>query len=185
MRPEVALRPVSVGVYLASLRVQATTTNQENVMTPRELTAPNALPAPQRRATIRHAGWLWLLLALFCFRVAAQLIQTQAPVRWLPDFESWHSAVLPYPILFSAQLAIIGFYAWIAWRVSTGRLNASARAGKVWTTLAVIYALVMFVRLLLGVSDPTAARWFHSYISIAFHFVLAGFLYVVGLHHRR
>lgn len=134
---------------------------------------------------IHHAACLWFLLALFCFRVAAQLIQTRWPVTWLPDFESWHSAVMPYPLLFSAQLAIIAYCSWMAWRVMTGRLTRSARGAKIYTTLAVVYAVVMFVRLLIGVSDAEAARWFHSYISIAFHFVLAGFLYVVGLYHRR
>lgn len=147
--------------------------------------SPKFAARGKNSTTIHLGAWLWFLLALFCFRVAAQLIQTQSPVRWLPDFESWHSAVLPYPLLFSAQLAIIAFYGWMAWRVTTGRLATSLRAGKVWTALAIVYAAVMFARLLIGVSDPEAARWFHSYISIAFHFVLAGFLYVVGLYHRR
>ena len=93
--------------------------------------------------------------------------------------------MLPYPILFSAQLTIIAYCSWMAWRVTTGRLNRSARGAQIFTTLAVVYAVVMFARLLIGVSDPAAARWFHSYISIAFHFVLAGFLYVVGLYHRQ
>lgn len=138
---------------------------------------------PSRKAA-GHAAWLWFLLTLFCFRVGAQLIQTQAPVDWLPDFESWHSAVMPYPLLFSGQLAIIAFYAWMAWRVSTGRLERSGRAGRVWTTLSIVYAVVMLLRLLIGLAEPSTPRWFHSHISIAFHFVLAGFLYVIGLYHR-
>lgn len=142
-----------------------------------------ALTATAPRKT-HLAAWLWLLLTLFCFRVAAQLIQVYWSVRWLPDFESWHSAVVFYPLLFCAQLMIIAFYGWMAWRVTTGRLVPSARAGRVWTTLAIVYVAVMFVRLLIGASDVTTVRWFHSYISIAFHFVLAGFLYVVGLYHR-
>lgn len=146
-----------------------------------EVTAASRLDT---RRTPSHAVWLWLLLGLFCFRVAAQLIQTQAPVAWLPDFESWHSAVMPYPLLFTAQLAIIAFCGWMAWRVSTGRLERSARAGRVWTTLAIVYAVVMLVRLLIGLAEPSTPRWFHSHISIAFHFVLAGFLYVVGSYHR-
>ena len=162
------------------------TTPTSRTLLPTTAEAPSARdPSVPAITATCHALWLWVLLALFCFRVAAQLIQTQWPVRWLPDFESWHSAVLFYPLLFAAQLLIVAFYGWMAWRVTTGRLVPSRRAGRIWTTLAIVYVAVMFARLVIGASELSAARWFHSYISIAFHFVLAGFLYVVGLYHRR
>ena len=132
----------------------------------------------------RHARWLWFLLGLFCFRVAAQGMQTVADVAWLPHFEAWHSAVLPYRQLLFAQLLIIAFYASLALRFSMGRIVPSRRAGKVWLALGLLYGALMAARLAIGLLVASSPRWFHSHISIFFHFVLAAFLLVVASFHR-
>ena len=51
---------------------------------------------------------LGALAALFILRVYAQLVQVSFQVDWMPEFDGWHSGMLPYPILFVFQLCIIG-----------------------------------------------------------------------------
>ena len=42
---------------------------------------------------------LCLLLGMFAFRVISQFLQLIGEYSWLPEFDSWHSGVLPYPAL--------------------------------------------------------------------------------------
>ena len=46
------------------------------------------------RAENRTVAILWVLLGLFCFRVAAQLIQALAPVSLLPAFDAKMTAAI-------------------------------------------------------------------------------------------
>ena len=55
-----------------------------------------------------YALWLWALTALFAIRVISQPLALVIDFRWLPRFESWHSGVMPYPLLVVAQLFILG-----------------------------------------------------------------------------
>ena len=52
-------------------------------------------------------------MAAFLFRVAAQAIQAWRPVAWLPPFEDWHSATLPYSLLLASQLVILAAQLWV------------------------------------------------------------------------
>src|SRR5882757_9772275 len=61
----------------------------------------------------QHAIWLIVLLALFIFRVSAQLLQWTFPVSWLPSFATWHSATLSYPVLVGTQIVIIVTAVWL------------------------------------------------------------------------
>ena len=54
-----------------------------------------------------HAVVATVLLAVFVFRVFAQLLQSYAPTPALPPFAAWESGALPYPALVAAQAVII------------------------------------------------------------------------------
>ena len=77
----------------------------------------------------RYAPWLWLLLGLFALRVVAQPIALQVDTPLLPRFESWHSGLLPYPVLVITQVIIV---LWLA-RTSRAFTHGAVvpRAGSV------------------------------------------------------
>ena len=58
----------------------------------------------------RVSGVALILLALtvlFFLRVAGQALVAFLGVSWLPAMEAWYSGLLPYPILFPTQVAIL------------------------------------------------------------------------------
>ena len=75
---------------------------------------------------------LWLLQALFCARVAAQLVQSRWEVPFLPPFAAWQSGVLPYWLLFLAQLLIIALLTRVTLRMSRGEIAATVRRSYYW-----------------------------------------------------
>ena len=135
--------------------------------------------AAARRA---HAALLWLLLALFCFRVAAQLAAAATPLPFLPAFEAWHSGALPYPALVAAQLVIVVLYAWMA-RGIGGRTRPRPRLGRSLLLFGSLYFTCMAVRLVLGATLLSGSSWWCAPIPSIFHLVLAGFLIVAGHFH--
>jgi len=50
---------------------------------------------------------LTILLLMFCFRVTAQLLQRLTTIDFLPGFDAWHSASIPYAYLLASQCIII------------------------------------------------------------------------------
>lgn len=130
------------------------------------------------------ARWLWLLLALFCFRVAAQLAALAEP-DFLPHFEAWHSSVVPYWLLLTAQVLIIIIFAWTAWRFTRGEVRAQPGLGWLLVGLGSVYFVVMVVRLVLGLTVYASHPWFGRLLPTVFHLVLASFLLVVGCFHVR
>ena len=139
----------------------------------------------RRRATQRSLGItaiLWVLLGLFCVRVAAQLIQALAPVSLLPAFQAWHSPALPYPLLVATQVVIITVYAWIACGIQAGRTQPDRRLGRWLLGLGGVYFAFMLVRLVLG-TTLLQETWFDALIPSGFHLVLAALLLVVGSFH--
>ncbi len=85
---------------------------------------------PKDRAPI-----LWLLLGLFCFRVLAQLVQAGIQLPFLPAFEDWHSGVLPYGALLSAQIVIVAAMFLTAREFQRGRVVPRRRLGRVLLVL--------------------------------------------------
>jgi hypothetical protein len=102
--------------------------------------------------------------------------------------EHWHSGLMPYPTLLTIQLFMLivmvkttrdiwrgtGFFALV--RPSWSRFLICFSA---------IYAGVMALRYALTMTFYPEMRWFGGTIPISFHFVLAGFIYVVGRFHSR
>lgn len=128
---------------------------------------------------------LWLLLALFGFRVGAQLVQSRVELSWLPPFEAWHSSVLPYPMLLLAQAAIVGFYGWVALAFIRGRVTPSRTSARLWLTVGWLYFGAMLLRLALGLTVLSSHGWFGSHLPTVFHLVLASFMIVAGTFHLR
>jgi len=127
----------------------------------------------------------WLLLALFAFRVGAQLWQKYRPVDFLPAFEAWQSGFLPYGLLFFGQMLLIVVMVMITVRLTTGRIRPNLRIGEVLLSLGAVYFAFMLFRF--GAALTFAQR--HSFLGAVlpafFHLVLGGWLLGVGLYHGR
>ena len=74
----------------------------------------------------RYFPWMLALAGLFVLRVLAQLIQAIHPLAFLPPFQAWHGAVLPYPLLVASQIAVIFVLAIMLWQVRTDAISPSA-----------------------------------------------------------
>lgn len=132
-----------------------------------------------------YAPWLWLLLLLFCFRVVAQLAAVAGAGSFLPSFEAWHSAVVPYWLLLSTQIAIVFVFSWTAWKFTRGNVRARPSLGRWLLGFGSIYFGVMVVRLALGLTVYGSHPWFGKWLPTLFHLVLASFLLIVGCFHVR
>lgn len=130
-----------------------------------------------------YAVTLSILLALFCFRVLAQLLQHFIEVPFLPPFDAWQSGAVPYKGLLVFQILIIVFYGWILQRFVSHRMRPSRKQGWAFFIIGLIYFLIMVVRLLIGLTGLSEHYWFHSYLPTLFHFVISGYLLVVGYYH--
>ncbi|MBI3779079.1 MAG: hypothetical protein HY274_09260 [Gammaproteobacteria bacterium] len=124
-----------------------------------------------------------ILLALFCFRVLAQLFQRYIEVPFLPPFDAWQSGTVPYSVLLASQVLIIVFYGWILRCLVLDKMQPSRRQGRIFLIVGLVYFLVMVARLLIGVTGLSEHHWFRSYLPTLFHFVLSGYLIVVGNFH--
>lgn len=133
----------------------------------------------------RYAPWLWLLTGLFSIRVIAQPSSLLINSRFLPTFESWHGGVLPYPILLITQLLILLWMIRTTRKFETSTVLASYRIGVNVLIFASIYFIVMFARLILGITIFNDIRWFASPLPAFFHMVLASFLLLYGHFHFR
>jgi hypothetical protein len=136
-------------------------------------------PIPSRR----YAIGLWLLLLLFTFRVVAQPLALVVDSEVLPPFESWHSAALPYSVLLASQAAILVALAWTAWRFTTGDVKPRRSIGSVALAFGALYFGLMLLRLVLGLTALSHARWFASPLPTVFHLVLAAFVLLYGSFH--
>lgn len=138
---------------------------------------------PRMTRAARHAVALWVLLGLFCVRVAAQLIAAVAPLPYVPSFDQWASGALPYPALVAAQISIIVAYAAVAHRIGNGSSRPSAAVGRWLLAAGAVYFATMAVRLLAGLTVSSGHWWFDKPLPSFFHLVLASFLIVAGRFH--
>lgn len=130
-----------------------------------------------------YAPWLWILLALFCFRVVAQLIAAKTSISFMPGFDDWHSGALPYSALVAAQLAIIVAMATIAYRFTFSEVKHRPALGKALLVVGSVYLGVMVVRLALGSTVYAGHPWFDKVLPTLFHMLLAAFVLVVSRFH--
>jgi hypothetical protein len=122
---------------------------------------------------------LWILLALFAFRVLGQLLVVAGLAPFLPPMDAWQSGLLPYPLLLASQIVILGALAIVCLQFSRGEgffvRPRKALATPLWI-VGWTYAAGMIVRYAVLRRDA---------IPVVFHIVLAGFLLAVAQHHRR
>ena len=132
---------------------------------------------------------LSLLAFLFFLRVAGQALVAFAGVTVLPPMSEWYSGLLPYPLLFPVQLAILGAQVKLSWDFAQGRgrlVTPRPRLGRALVAAAVLYFAVMLVRYVLTMAWYPERRWLGTgTIPIVFHWVLAAYLLVLGRHHAR
>lgn len=138
--------------------------------TPRPQTAPAAI--------------LWTLSALFLARVLGQIGVAFFGVAFLPPMPEWYSGLLPYHLLLPSQVGILALMLWINRGVATGTgffSRPRPRFGRFLLGFALLYATVMVVRYFVsGQLHPERRFWPPGSIPIVFHFVLAGYLYVLS-----
>lgn len=141
---------------------------------------PPGLPLtdPQTSAIL-----LTLIGALFLARVLGQLLVVTREPAWLPPMAEWYSGLLPYPQLLATQLmivaamltVIVGLLAGADWAVGPHRALGS------WLiAVAYVYAALMGVRYAVRMIRRPEQRWLGGCIPIAFHVVLATWLFVLG-----
>jgi hypothetical protein len=131
---------------------------------------------------------LWILLGLFCFRVAGQVLVAFHHVEFLPPMREWYSGLLPYKYLLPSQIIIIALMAKICadFTREYGIFVEPRRFFAVqWLYFGYAYLAVMVARYPLQMYFHADARWFGGTIPIFFHWLLAVFVILVGLHHRR
>jgi hypothetical protein len=122
---------------------------------------------------------LVLLTLLFAARTAGQALVAFLDVGWLPAMDRWYSGLLPYPVLLPVQLAILAVQAVVdrdVWRGHGRFARPRPRTGRRLQRLAVAYALAMLLRL--------ALTGTHA-IPVVFHWILAAYLFTLGLTWRR
>jgi len=132
-----------------------------------------------------HSALLALLMAAFLFRVGAQAVQAWHPVAWLPPFESWHSATLPYWMLLVSQLVILAAQLWVLAAMLAGRHRPRRSTGVVLLVLGDAYFAFMLFRLVGGLTVLQHVPWFQPLLPTVFHLVLAAFLLVLADFHLR
>jgi uncharacterized protein len=134
------------------------------------------------------AAILWALLLLFVLRVAGQLLVAAGRGGPLPPFDRWSSGILPYPVLVAAQVLIIVVYAKVCLDFTRRRgffVRPRPGMGRGLLAFAALYWAAMLARYIIRMALMPDQRWLGGTIPIFFHFVLATFILVVGLHHVR
>jgi chromate transport protein ChrA len=134
-----------------------------------------------QRTGLRHL--LCLLSFLFSLRVLGQAVQRWVPLSFLPPFDAFQGSNLPYWLLLSVQLLILGVMIRATWSAYRGTLKSNSRWGRVLAWLGAIYMTGSVIRIAVGLFFPSASSWFTAWIPATFHLVLAGFvLTLAGIH---
>lgn len=143
---------------------------------------------PVRPALAAYAALLWLLLILFCLRVAGQILVAFFGVTWLPPMAAWQSGLLPYPWLLASQAVIIVLFAKVCVDFTRGHgvfALPNRRLGLALLWFSSLYLLAMLARYAVRMALYPGERWTGGSIPTFFHWVLAGFLLTVGAFHAR
>jgi hypothetical protein len=125
-----------------------------------------------------------VLLALFALRVLGQLLVALYHVSWLPPMERWYSGLMPYEYLLPSQLVILALMAKLCADFTRGRgffVQPRRFFAAAWLWFGWVYLAVMLARYALQLAFRPEA----PVIPIFFHWVLAAFVILVGLWHRK
>ncbi|MDH5736866.1 MAG: hypothetical protein OEZ23_01085 [Gammaproteobacteria bacterium] len=125
---------------------------------------------------------LTLLLILFSFRALAQWLQLEGDIEYLPAFEAWHSATIPYHWLLLSQILILAASTYVIFRIQTERYAFYTVRARWLLWIGSFYFVFMLARFLLSLTLLQTHPWFGATLPAAFHMVLAGFLIVLGFY---
>jgi putative CocE/NonD family hydrolase len=131
---------------------------------------------------------LWALLGLFVLRVLAQALIAAGHGSFLPPWEEWFSGLVPYPQLLASQVLILLGYGKVCLDFTQRRgFFATPRRwmGTLFLAVGSLYFSTMVIRYVIRMALYPLERWTGGAIPIFFHWVLAGFLLIVGTYHRR
>jgi hypothetical protein len=135
-----------------------------------------------------HAAILWLLLLLFILRVVGQVLVAFFDAGFLPPMARWYSGLLPYPWLLASQAVIILVYGKVCVDFTRGQgffVRPRRRFGVALLAFGALYLGAMLARYGIRMSLYPGERWTGGSIPTFFHWVLAGFLLVLGRYHWR
>jgi hypothetical protein len=107
-------------------------------------------------------------------------------VTWLPATEQWFSGLIPYPTLLIIQLLMLMLMVKVTGEIWRGIGTFAVRRPHWWQFLmkfSAVYVSAMVLRYALTMILRPEKRWFGDAIPIIFHFVLAGFIFVLGHYH--
>ncbi len=130
-----------------------------------------------------YLPYFMLLLALFLFRVASQLLQYFFNLPFLPPYESWDSDTLPYGLLIVIQLFIVFLFSKIVYKIYSDKIRPNAQIGYSLIAIGTFYFVVMLFRLIGGLTLLQDIKWFTYPIPSFFHLVLASFIILFGYVH--
>jgi hypothetical protein len=136
-----------------------------------------------RREQLRITG-LVAALMLFFGRVVGQIQVLLLEPEWLPPMQHWYSGVLPYPILLPAQIVLLMLMSLVSYDHMRGRgfFWPTRRAVRIGLrAFAALYAAAMALRLGVLMSLPPYSLLEAGIIPIAFHWVLASFIWLVSM----
>src|SRR5207249_2074324 len=136
----------------------------------------------------RYAAALSVLLGLFALRVLAQALVAIGFSAFLPPWEEWFSGLVPYPQLLASQTVIILGYGKVCLDFIRQRgffVTPRRWLGTLLLSIGSVYFAVMVICYAIRVSLYPLERWTGGAIPIFFHWVLAGFMLVLGTYHRR
>ena len=152
---------------------------------------------PVSRATpSAYAPALMALAAVFFLRVLAQAVAAFAPVSFVPSMDEWvrpsasafsTSGLIPYPLLFAAQAAILIVQGLVCRDFLRGRgyfVSLAPRTGRWLVRVSYVYAGAMAARYGVTMALYPERRWLGHTVPIVVHFALAAFLYTLG-HYQR
>ena len=127
---------------------------------------------------------MWVLFALFAWRVLGQLAVATVRPRWLPPMARWYSGVMPYKYLLPSQILIIGLMIAMILEVAggggaLGTPRVAVGVPILWVSY--VYVVGMLWRATYRMTQPPERRG--VVIPIVFHLVLAAFLFVYGSWH--
>ena len=135
-----------------------------------------------------HGPLLALLTMLFALRVSGQALVAFVGATWLPVMEQWFSGLIPYPMLLIIQLLMLMLMVKITGEIWRGK-GTFAIPRPHWSQFlmkfSAVYVGAMVLRYVLTMILHPEMRWLGDVIPVIFHFVLAGFIFVLGHYHQR
>ncbi|WP_144394209.1 hypothetical protein [Pleionea sediminis] len=127
---------------------------------------------------------LWTITSLFFCRVYGQFLVTYMEPDWLPALPYWFSGYLEYQYLLGAQILILMLMAVINvdYFRKAGYFYIQSNKKRVWLKrFCGVYLTVMTLRLILHFTLFTEQVWYINIIPISFHWLLAGYLWLLSV----